>query len=71
MGLSLLLLCAVAMLASVNSTPHSMVKRSDDPNPLEKVVMQHSSDLDHLKAQVSALQMKLGISFVCLCLVLC
>ena len=62
MQLKLLLLCAVVMLPSVDGIPHNMVKRSDDPTPLESVVMQLSSDVSNLKAQVSALQTKLGTS---------
>ena len=62
MQLKLLLLCAVVTLPSVDGIPHNMVKRSDDPTPLESVVMQLSSDVSNLKAQVSALQTKLGTS---------
>ena len=67
----LLLLCTVAILPSVDGIAHSMGKRSDDPNPLESVVLQLSSDVDNLKAQVSELATKLGTSLVCLCLVHC
>ena len=62
MQLKLLLLCAVVTLPSADGIPHNMVKRSDDPTPLESVVMQLSSNVSNLKAQVSALQTKLGMS---------
>ena len=67
---ALLLLCAVVMLPNADCIPHNMVKRSDDPNPLESVVMQHSSDLDHIKAQLSGLQTTLGKFLVCSCFLL-
>ena len=62
MQLKLLLLCAVVTLPNADGILHNMVKRSDDPTPLESVVMQLSSDVSNLKAQVSALQTKLGTS---------
>ena len=62
MTLAFLLLCTVVMLPNADGIPHNMVKRSDDPNPLESVVMQLSSNVSNLKAQVSALQTKLGMS---------
>ena len=61
---ALLLLCAVVILPSVDSIAHSMGKRSDDPNPLESVVLRLSSDVESLKAWVSQLAAKLGTSLV-------
>ena len=54
------------MVPIVDGTSHNMVKRSDDPLPLEEVVMQLSANLQQLQTQVSVLQTKLGnLLFVC------
>lgn len=62
------LCCGNATQCWLHSTQHG--QRSDDPNPLESVVMQHSSDLDHIKAQPSGLQRTLRKFLVCSCFLL-
>jgi hypothetical protein len=59
---TLTLLCVAAMLLPLSSAraAHNVVRRADDPNTLETLVMQHSADIDHLKALVTSLQNQLG-----------
>ena len=39
MDLAFILLCAVVMPTNVDGNQHNMVKQSDDPHPLENVLM--------------------------------